>query len=214
MIRVVIADDEELVRTGFARLLRDAEGMEVVGEASDGLEVVTLAEATAPDVILMDVRMPNLDGVSATRQIIAARPSVKVLVLTTFDLDEVLYEALEAGASGFLLKDVPYQELLRAIAAVHDGDAVLAPAVTWRLITNAVDRRTARPVIPALEGLTEREREVLTLLAEGLSNAEIGARLFLSEATIKTHVGRVLTKLGCRDRVQAVALAYRSGFAT
>ena len=214
MIRVVVADDEELVRTGFARLLRDADGMEVVGEAGDGLEVVALAEATAPDVILMDIRMPNLDGVSATRQIIAARPSVKVLVLTTFDLDEVLYEALEAGASGFLLKDVPDQELLRAIVAVHQGDAVLAPAVTRRLIKNALNRHSARPVVPALEGLTDREREVLVLLAEGLSNAEIGVRLFLSEATIKTHVGRVLTRLGCRDRVQAVALAYRSGFAT
>jgi len=212
VIRVLLADDEALVRTGFARLLRDAEGMEVVGEAANGPEAVALARSTEPDVILMDIRMPILDGVSATRTIVGERPHVKVLVLTTFDLDEVVYDALEAGASGFLLKDVPYQELLRAIVAVHDGDAVLAPAVTRRLIANSVDRRSSRPAVPALDRLTDREREVLTLLADGLSNAEIGERLFLSEATIKTHVGRVLTKLGCRDRVQAVALAYRSGF--
>ena len=215
MIRVALVDDQELVRTGFRMVLEAQPDMIVLGEAADGFAAVALATGTPrPDVIVMDVRMPRLDGVQATRQICAAagdRP--RVLMLTTFDLDEYAFAALKAGASGFLLKDVPSHELLFAIRSVHSGDAVVAPSTTKRLI----DRFA--PLLPApgaeappdLAELTDREREVLVHVAAGLSNTEIAGRLFLAEATIKTHVGRILSKLGLRDRVQAVVLAYESG---
>jgi DNA-binding NarL/FixJ family response regulator len=212
VIRVLIVDDQELVRQGFSRLLRDVGDIEVVGEAADGAAAVTLALQTKPDVALMDVRMPGMDGVEATAQIIRDTPSVRVLMLTTFDLDEAVHRALEAGASGFLLKDTPYDQLIHAIRVVRRGDAVLAPQVTRRLLASVAPG--PRPEEAArLARLTEREREVLGLVAQGLSNAEIGALTFLSEATVKTHVGRVLAKLGCRDRVQAVVFAFRTGFA-
>ena len=215
MIRVLLADDQQLVREGFARLLRDVDDMEVVGEAADGAAAIDLARATRPDVVLMDVRMPGTDGVEATRAITAELPAVRVLVLTTFDLDEAVHGALGAGASGFLLKDVPVDQLVHAIRIVASGDSVLAPSVTRRLISTYTPPAGATPEDHVrLARLSEREREVLTRLAQGLSNAEIGEVLFLSEATVKTHVGRVLTKLGCRDRVQAVVFAYRTGFAT
>lgn len=215
MIRVLLADDQQLVREGFARLLRDVEDIDVVGQAADGQEVVDQVKRTPVDVVLMDIRMPVMDGVEATSRIASAVPGVRVLVLTTFDLDEEVHRALQAGASGFLLKDTPYDQLVHAIRAVAGGDSVLAPSATRRLLATyaaaaAPDVEDAR----RLERLTEREREVLALMSEGLSNAEIGERVFLSEATVKTHVGRVLTKLDCRDRVQAVVFAFRSGFAT
>jgi DNA-binding NarL/FixJ family response regulator len=211
-IRVALVDDQELVRTGFRMVLDAQADMTVVGEAADGVEAVDLARRQAADVMVMDVRMPRLDGVAATRQICGADGAPRVLMLTTFDLDEYAFAALKAGASGFLLKDVPPQELLFAIRCVHSGDSVVAPSTTRRLIDRFV------PLIPAdeqpppeLADLTEREREVLLQVAAGLSNAEIATRLFVSEATVKTHVGRILAKLGLRDRVQAVVLAYESG---
>ncbi|HSH58992.1 MAG TPA: response regulator transcription factor [Acidimicrobiales bacterium] len=209
-IRVLLADDEELVRTGL-RMILDAEpDISVVGEARDGGEALSQAELLAPDVVVMDIRMPRIDGLEATRQLVAGGAKSKVVVLTTFDLDEHIYEALQAGASGFLLKDAPAHQLVHAIRAVAAGDALLAPSVTRRLI--AAFTRPAPPVPPSrLPELTERETEVLKLLAEGLSNVEIAARLFVGEATIKTHVARILSKLGVRDRVQAVILAYRTG---
>ncbi len=213
MIRVLLADDQHLVREGFARLLRDADDLEVVGEASTGLEAVERAREARPDVILMDVRMPELDGIEATTRIVAEQPECKVLMLTTFDIDEAVHRALLAGASGFLLKDMPYDQLLSGIRVVAGGDSILAPTVTRRLIgTFTAKRQPTDHESAALERLTEREHEVLRLIARGLSNAEIGDALFLSETTVKTHVGRVLTKLGCRDRVQAVVWAYRSGY--
>jgi DNA-binding NarL/FixJ family response regulator len=216
LIRVALVDDQELVRAGFRMMLDAQPDMSVTGEAADGLEAVALAAHGAVDVMVMDVRMPRLDGVAAARRICAAGDRPKVLMLTTFDLDEYAFAALKAGASGFLLKDVPPQELLFAIRSVHSGDSVVAPSTTRRLI----DRFA--PLLPAgseqdaltaasLAELTEREREVLVQVAAGLSNAEIAARLFVSEATVKTHVGRILGKLGLRDRVQAVVLAYESG---
>jgi DNA-binding NarL/FixJ family response regulator len=214
VIRVALVDDQELVRTGFRMVLEAQPDMIVLGEAADGLAAVALAtSAPRPDVMVMDVRMPRLDGVQATRQICAAGDRPRVLMLTTFDLDEYAFAALKAGASGFLLKDVPSHELLFAIRSVHSGDAVVAPSTTKRLI----DRFA--PLLPApgaeappdLAELTDREREVLVHVAAGLSNAEIAGRLFLAEATIKTHLGRILSKLGLRDRVQAVVLAYESG---
>jgi len=212
-IRIVLVDDQELVRTGFRMVLDAQQDMTVVGEASDGLAAVTLLRATPADVVVMDVRMPRLDGIEATRRICQNGDRPRVLMLTTFDLDEYAFAALKAGASGFLLKDVPPEELLFGIRAVHSGDAVVAPSTTRRLI----DRFA--PMLPTdgahgppdLAGLTGREREVLTLIAQGLSNTEIADRLFVSEATVKTHVGRVLAKLGLRDRVQAVVLAYETG---
>ena len=212
-IRIVLVDDQELVRTGFRMVLDAQQDMTVVGEASDGLAAVTLLRATPADVVVMDVRMPRLDGIEATRRICQNGDRPRVLMLTTFDLDEYAFAALKAGASGFLLKDVPPEELLFGIRAVHSGDAVVAPSTTRRLIdrfapmlpTDGVDGP------PDLAGLTGREREVLTLIAQGLSNTEIADRLFVSEATVKTHVGRVLAKLGLRDRVQAVVLAYETG---
>jgi DNA-binding NarL/FixJ family response regulator len=211
-IRVALVDDQELVRTGFRMVLDAQDDMTVVGEAADGLGAISLAKRQIADVMVMDVRMPRLDGVAATRQICALPGSPRVLMLTTFDLDEYAFAALKAGASGFLLKDVPPQELLFAIRSVHSGDSVVAPSTTRRLIDRFV------PMLPADEGpppeiadLTDREREVLVQVAAGLSNGEIATRLYVSEATVKTHVGRILGKLGLRDRVQAVVLAYESG---
>ena len=210
MIRVLLVDDEELVRTGL-RMILDAEpDITVVGEAADGQSALTQVERLQPDVVLMDVRMPRMDGLEATRRIGARETAVKVVVLTTFDLDEHVYAALSAGASGFLLKDAPASQLVHAIHVANAGDALLAPSITRRLITQfATTHPAARPELPS--DLTARETAVLTLMADGLSNAEIASRLFLGEATVKTHVARVLAKLGVRDRVQAVVLAYRSG---
>jgi DNA-binding NarL/FixJ family response regulator len=231
MIRVVLVDDQELLRTGFRMILDAQQDMEVVGEAGDGVAAIELLETVDADVVLMDVRMPALDGVEATRRLLgkrAASVSVpdgdgnegldggvgpKILILTTFDLDEYAFAAIKAGASGFLLKDVPPTELLSAIRAVHSGDAVVAPSTTRRLLDRFAPMlpSSAAPAPPTLSVLTEREREVLGLVAQGLSNSEIAARLVLSEATVKTHVGRILMKLELRDRVQAVVLAYESG---
>jgi len=215
-IRVLVVDDEELVRTGL-RMILDAEpDLDVVGTASDGRQAVSEVRRLAPDVVLMDIRMPGLDGLAATRRILTEPdvPPCKVVVLTTFDVDEHVYEALGAGASGFLLKDVPAEQLAHAIRVVAAGEALLAPSVTRRLIASFARLGSRDPVghrPPGLAELTERETEVLVLLAEGLSNAEIARRLFVGEATVKTHVARVLTKLGVRDRVQAVIVAFRAG---
>ena len=212
-IRILLVDDQELVRAGFRMVLDAQPDMTVVGEAGDGLEAVAKAHSTPADVVVMDVRMPRLDGIEATRRICQAGDRPRVLVLTTFDLDEYAFAALKAGASGFLLKDVPPEELLFGIRAVHSGDAVVAPSTTRRLIDRFVPMLPtgAGRQSPDLNGLTVREAEVLTLIAQGLSNTEIADRLFVSEATVKTHVGRVLAKLGLRDRVQAVVFAYETG---
>ncbi|HEU4658656.1 MAG TPA: response regulator transcription factor [Capillimicrobium sp.] len=217
-IRVLIADDQALVRAGFRMILDAEEDLEVVGEASDGLEAVAQARALRPDVVLMDIRMPELDGIEATRRVLGAvadgeRPT-RVLMLTTFDLNEYVYDALRAGASGFLLKDVPPEDLAAGIRVIARGEALLAPSITRRLIeefARAVPATPAPP--PGLDELTERELEVFKLMARGLSNAEIAGELVVSETTVKTHVARVLMKLGVRDRVQAVVLAYESGVA-
>jgi DNA-binding NarL/FixJ family response regulator len=213
MIRVALVDDQELVRTGFRMVLDAQPDITVTGEAADGIAAVELAGRGEADVIVMDVRMPRMDGVAAARQICLAGERPRVLMLTTFDLDEYAFAALKAGASGFLLKDVPPQELLFAIRSVHSGDSVVAPSTTRRLIDRFVPLLSADGAAPPpdLAELTEREREVLVQVAAGLSNAEIAARLFVSEATVKTHVGRFLAKLGLRDRVQAVVLAYETG---
>ena len=210
-IGVLIADDQALMRGGF-RMILDAEpDIEVVGEAIDGADAVRGFERLHPDVVVMDVRMPAMDGIEATRRITALEPPGRVLMLTTFDLDEYVYEALRAGASGFLLKDRPPEELVQAVRVVAAGDALLAPTVTRRLIEEFA-RRPGTPAAPAALGeLTDREREVLVLMARGRSNAEIAGDLFVAETTVKTHVGRVLHKLGLRDRAQAVVLAYESG---
>jgi DNA-binding NarL/FixJ family response regulator len=209
VIRVVLADDQPLVRTGLRMILSTEPDLEVVGEARDGQEAVRLCAELTPDVVLMDVRMPVLDGIEATRAITAAEAPPRILVLTTFDLDEIVYEALRAGASGFLLKDAPEERLTTAIRVVADGGSLFAPSVTQRLIAEFSRRRQDDP--PDLAGLTEREVDVLRLMARGLSNTEIGAELFVTENTVKTHVARILTKLGVRDRVQAVVAAYESG---
>jgi DNA-binding NarL/FixJ family response regulator len=212
VIRVALVDDQELVRTGFRMMLDAQPDMTVTGEAADGAAAVRLARPETVDVVVMDVRMPGLDGVAATRRICAAGPRPRVLMLTTFDLDEYAFAALKAGASGFLLKDVPPQELLFAIRSVHSGDSVVAPSTTRRLIDRFVPMLEPPAEPPSeLTDLTEREREVLVQVAAGLSNAEIAAKLFVSEATVKTHVGRILAKLGLRDRVQAVVMSYESG---
>jgi DNA-binding NarL/FixJ family response regulator len=209
-ITVLVADDQSLVRAGFRMLLADQPDIEVVAEAVDGREAVEKAARFQPSVILMDIRMPELDGLHATRRILAADPGARVLILTTFDLDEYIYEALSAGASGFVLKDDPPERLLAAIRTVAAGDALLSPAVTRRVIREFT--RTPRVEAPAgVSELTEREREVFRLIVEGLSNAEIGERLFISDTTVKTHVTHVLQKLDLRDRVQAVVMAYRTG---
>ena len=210
-IRIILVDDQELVRTGFRMVLDAQPDMTVVGEAADGLAAIELARRVAADVMIMDARMPRLDGVAATRQIRSAGDRPRVLMLTTFDLDEYAFSALKAGASGFLLKDVPPDELLFAIRAVHSGDAVVAPSTTRRLIDQFAPMLPSGDAPPGLTELTDREREVLILLAHGLSNCEIAQRLVVSEATVKTHVGRVLAKLGLRDRVQAVVYAYENG---
>jgi DNA-binding NarL/FixJ family response regulator len=215
MIRVLLVDDQALVRSGFRLILETRDDLDVVGEAEDGREVVDLARRLRPDVILMDVRMPDVDGVEATRRLAAAGSPARVLILTTFDLDEYVYEAIRAGASGFLLKDVRPEQLVDAVRVVAAGEALLAPTVTRRLLDHFADRLPgAQPEPPAeLARLTERELEILTLMADGLSNAELAEQLFLSETTVKTHVSSVLRKLGLRDRVQAVVLAYRAGLA-
>ncbi|MDT0341753.1 response regulator transcription factor [Streptomyces litchfieldiae] len=216
-IRVMLVDDQVLLRTGFKMVLAAQPDMEVAAEAGDGLEALEVLRSTAIDVVLMDVRMPRLDGVEATRRICEGGQGgpgdPKVLILTTFDLDEYAFSGLKAGAAGFMLKDVPPDELLAAIRAVHSGDAVVAPSTTRRLLDRFV---TMLPVPdqsphPELDQLTDREREVLMRIAQGLSNGEIAKALFVSEATVKTHVGRILAKLGLRDRVQAVVLAYETG---
>jgi DNA-binding NarL/FixJ family response regulator len=215
VIRVLLADDQELVRSGFVALLRAEEGIEVVGEASDGLEAVGMAIRTCPDVILMDIRMPGLDGIEATRRI-AAREELAdthVIILTTFDLDEYVFEAIRAGAAGFLVKDTNAAELLRAIQVVAGGEALMSPGVTHRLITEFAARtRTVRPV-PGVDELTQREREVVALAAEGLSNEEIADKLYMSRSTAKTHATRAMAKLGARDRAQLVVFAYQAGLA-
>jgi DNA-binding NarL/FixJ family response regulator len=210
MIRVLLADDQSLVRAGFRMILAAEPGIDVVGQAADGAEAVGLARELDPDVVLMDVRMPVMDGIEATRQIVLGEESPRVLVLTTFDLDEIVYDALRAGASGFLLKDAPEERLTTAIRVVAEGGSLFAPSVTRRLIEEfARHAPSARP--PALDELTARETEVLRLVARGLTNAEIAAGLVVSEHTVKTHVARILMKLDLRDRTQAVVLAYESG---
>jgi DNA-binding NarL/FixJ family response regulator len=212
MTRVLLADDQELVRRGFRLILELEDGIEIVGEAANGTEALRMTRELNPDVVVLDIRMPELDGIEVTRRLQHSGSQARVLILTTFDLNEYVYEAMLAGASGFLLKDVPSGQFVAAIHTVEAGDALLAPTLTRRLIEHFVRNPppgTTTP--PGLEELTERELEVLTLLARGLSNSEIAATLFLGEATIKTHVGRILQKLALRDRVQAVVFAYETG---
>jgi DNA-binding NarL/FixJ family response regulator len=211
-LRVVVADDQALVRAGF-RMILTADGIEVVAEATNGTEAVDAVRRHRPDVVLMDIRMPEMDGLAATRQILSGTGDApRVIMLTTFDLDHYVYAALTAGASGFLLKDVTPEHLVNAVRLVRDGDAMLAPAITRRLVERFAQRDADVPVVHRdLSVLTPRELEVLGLLAHGLSNSELAARLHLSEATVKTHVARILAKLGLRDRVQAVVVAYRTG---
>lgn len=215
MITVVIADDQALVRDGFRAILEREEDIEVVGEAADGVAAVQLARRLQPDVVLMDVRMPDMDGLEATRLLLRAQPSTRVLMLTTFDRNEYLYEAMTAGASGFLLKDVRREQLIQAVRTVAYGDALIAPSITRRLIEQFC-RRPSRGdgLPPELADLTPREVEVLSHIARGLSNAEIAETLVLGETTVKSHVARILQKLGVRDRVQAVVLAYETGLTT
>ena len=209
-IRVLVADDQSMVRAGFRMLLSDENDIEVVAEASNGREAVDKAARFDPTVVLMDIRMPDLDGLEATRRILAADPEARVLVLTTFDLDEYVYEALRAGASGFVLKDDPPEQLIAAVRTVASGDALLSPAITKRVIGEFA--RMPRPAPPKeLDDLSGREREVFRLIALGLSNAQIGQELFIGETTVKTHVTHILSKLGLHDRVQAVVLAYQTG---
>ena len=209
-IRVLVADDQSMVRAGFRMLLAGEDNIEVVAEASNGLEAVDKVARFHPNVILMDIRMPELDGLEATRRILAADNAARILILTTFDLDEYIYEALRAGASGFVLKDDPPEQLIAAVRTVAAGDALLSPIITKRVIKQFT--RLPRATAPkALDELTTREREVFRLIARGLSNAEIAQELYISDTTVKTHVTRVLKKLNLRDRVQAVVLAYRTG---
>jgi DNA-binding NarL/FixJ family response regulator len=209
-VRVLVADDQSMVRAGFRMLLSGERDIEVVAEASDGLEAIDKAHRFHPTVVLMDIRMPELDGLEATRRILATNNGARILILTTFDLDEYVYEALRAGASGFVLKDDPPEQLLAAIRTVAAGDALLSPTVTKRVIRQFA--RMPRPAPPKeLEELSDRERDVFRLIARGLSNAEIGQELYISETTVKTHVTHILQKLGLRDRVQAVVLAYQTG---
>ncbi|MEU8342741.1 two component transcriptional regulator, LuxR family [Actinomadura meyerae] len=213
MIRVMLADDQTLVRAGFRSILEGEDDIEIVAEAGDGAQAVARAAEVRPDVVLMDIRMPVLDGLEATRRIIAdpRLGGVRVVILTTFDLDDYVYEAIKAGASGFLVKDTEPPELIHGVRVVARGDALLAPTVTRRLISEFASRITAPPPAVELSALTEREREVLELVAAGLSNEEIAGRLVLSPATAKTHVSRILSKLGARDRAQLVVLAYEKG---
>ncbi|HEX6526183.1 MAG TPA: response regulator transcription factor [Streptosporangiaceae bacterium] len=218
MIRVLLADDQALIRAGFRVLLDSADDLEVVGEAIDGRQAVEGARRERADVVLMDIRMPGVDGLEATRLISADEnlAGVKVIILTTFESDEYVYQALRAGASGFLVKDTEPAELIQAVRVVARGDALLSPSVTRRLITDLARRPERQAVLPdqALSGLTDREREVMALVAEGLSNEEIATRLFLSPLTSKTHVSRILTKLNARDRAQLVVIAYETGLVT
>jgi DNA-binding NarL/FixJ family response regulator len=209
-LRVLVVDDQELVRAGF-RMILERSGLDVVGEAVDGLEAVRLATELEPDVILMDVRMPRMDGIEATRQIVARSPSARIVVLTTFDLDEYVYEAVRAGASGFLLKDISPVDLVHAVGVVARGDALLAPALTRRLLDRYVERPLPGTRPDALASATDRELDVLRLLAQGRSNAEIAGELFLSEATVKTYVSRLLTKLDITNRTQAAILGHEAG---
>jgi DNA-binding NarL/FixJ family response regulator len=216
-IRLVVADDHDVVRTGFAGLLATQPDFTVVGSAADGAEAIRISRAQAPDVVLMDIRMPGMDGIEATRQL--TRPGAagpRVLILTTFDLDEYVYDAIRAGASGFLLKDVTAERLFDAVRVIAAGDALLAPAVTRRLISEFASMHRQPDALPtaALAALTPRETQVLRLVAEGLSNPEIAGRLTVTEETVKTHVSRILTKLGLRDRTQAVVTAYETGLVT
>ena len=217
-IRVLIADDQLMVREGFSVLLNAMPDIEVVGEAVNGREAVQRVRELAPDVVLMDIRMPELNGIEATREIVAADGAAKVLVLTTFDLDEYVYQALRAGASGFLLKDASARQLADGVRVVASGEALLAPSVTRRLITEFSKLSQAPRLVPSAQGaygdLTERETEVLVLIAQGLSNAEIAGRLVVAESTIKTHVSRILVKLGLRDRTQAAVFAYEARLVT
>ncbi|MBF9135465.1 response regulator transcription factor [Plantactinospora sp. S1510] len=213
-IRVVVVDDQVLVRTGFRMILDETDDIDVVGEAGDGTAALSVISRTRPDVVLMDVQMPGMDGIAATERIRTLSPSPKVIILTTFDLDEYLFRGLRAGASGFLLKDTLAADLVAAVRVVVSGEAVTAPSATRRLIAHYVSApgpRAAGHPGGRLDALTTREREVLTLIARGLSNAEIARELCLSEGTVKTHIGRILSKLGLRDRVQAVILGYESG---
>ncbi|MGX1911215.1 response regulator [Streptomyces phaeochromogenes] len=212
-IRVLIADDQQMVRQGFTVLLNTQPDIDVVGQAVDGLDAISKVAELAPDVVLMDIRMPELGGIEATRRITDKTPQIRVLVLTTFDLDEYVYEALRAGASGFLLKDASADQLAEAIRVVAAGDALLAPGITRRLIAefSRLDSTPRAPLKQRVGELTERETEVLALIAQGLSNAEIAERLFVAEQTVKTHVGRILVKLGLRDRTQAAVFAYECG---
>ena len=210
MIRVGVVDDQTLVRTGFAMILESEPGIEVAFQAADGREAIELARRHRADVVLMDIRMPELDGIAATREITASTDA-RILILTTFDLDEYVYAAVRAGASGFLLKDTPPDELVHAVQVVADGEALLAPSVTRRLIEEFVAGSSSLTPTPGMDELTEREQQVLTLMARGWSNAEIASELILGETTVKTHVSRVLLKLDVRDRVQAVVAAYESG---
>jgi DNA-binding NarL/FixJ family response regulator len=214
VISVLIADDQELVRTGFGLILDGEPDLNVVGTAADGRQAVEQSLALAPDVVLMDVRMPVLDGIAATREVLQRCPAVRVIILTTFDLDEFVYGALTAGASGFLLKDVKAAQLADAVRTVHHGDALLAPAVTRRLISRFVASAPTIATGDALAELTAREREVLVMIARGLSNTQIAAALVVSEATVKTHVGRIFAKVRARDRTQAVIAAYEAGLVT
>jgi len=209
MIRVLLVDDEELVRSGLRLILSTEPDLDVVAEAADGEQALALAERHQPDVVMLDIRMPGLDGIEVARRLAASGSPARVVVLTTFDNDEYVYGALRAGASGFLLKDAPATQLVAAIRAAAAGDAVLAPSVTRRVV-DELGRRQAPVAIQRLDVLTDRERDVLTLMAEGCSNAEIGDRLFITEGTVKTHVARILVKLGVRDRLQAVVLAYQA----
>jgi DNA-binding NarL/FixJ family response regulator len=212
MIRVVIADDQDLVREGLRMMLEAEPDIEVVSEANTGIGALDAARLHDPDVVLMDVRMPQLDGIEATARLVRTSARTRVLVLTTFDLDEYVYRAMKAGASGFLLKDASREQLAAAVRTVAAGEALLAPSITRRLLEDFCRRPPPSATLPpAAQGLSPRELEVLTLLAEGLSNAEIAARLFLSDATVKSHVARLLSKLNLRDRVQAVVFAYESG---
>lgn len=210
-IRVLIADDQAMIRAGLAALLQADPGIDVVGEAENGAVAVSAARELAPDVVLMDVRMPELDGIAATRELLQHSTGTRVLMLTTFDIDEYVYEAIRAGASGFLLKDALPEQLIEAVRVVAGGDALLAPSVTRRMIEHFVSAAAPHRVPPSLEQLTEREREILALVAQGRSNSEIAGGLVIAEQTVKTHVSRILSKLQARDRAQLVVAAYESG---
>lgn len=213
MIGVLLVDDQAMIRAGLRMVLESEDDIVVVAEASNGAEAVQVGKRERPDVVLMDVRMPEMDGIEATRRLLDAAPDTKVIVVTTFDIDDYVYGALRAGASGFLLKDAPPDDLIDAIRIVAGGDALIAPSITKRLIAEFAERREERPV-QGLDELTDRETEVLGLIARGMSNAEIADELFVSETTVKTHVSHILTKLDLRDRVQAVVAAYEAGLVT